>query len=327
MARLPGDSALDRLELFTWTAAYLFQNGGQISVQEAADAFGTTPQKVIDAITIIGCAGAMGEASRGLDHDIFDIDWDLLHTDGIIQVVVADVMTKPVQFSARQRAMLLTGLRMLGKHPRFAALPEFHSVIDKLGGVVDEPEAVGLGVTVSLSSPAAQLLAEAQGLNRVKFDYVNRAGGSSTRELDPYFLHSEDDNVYVKGWCYKSNEVRTFDVSRITNLHILTAPVDDTLVSPFNLSPELFVATDNDVVATLELPESAVPLIADFIPAGEQVAITGDTARVRIPFVHVGRLVRLVMGLPGVVRIVDNTEAQSEVRARARAALARYDAA
>lgn len=323
MARPTGDSARDRLELFTWISAYLFQHGGRVSVAEAAEIYGTTPHKVLTAITTVGCAGASGEASKGLQHDIFDVDWTLLETEGIIQVVVADVLTKPVNFSSRHRATLLAGLKILGTHPLYRSLPEYVSLVEKLGGNSNDLND-HMEIDVSLDTATVRSLFSAQGLFRVRFGYINKQGEISHREADPYLIHTEDNAMYVKAWCYKSSQVRTFDVSRISQLEVLATPVDDTLVSPFSLNENLFERTDDDVVATLSLAASAVPLITDYIPAGESAIVSGDSAMVRIPFVHQGRLIRLVMGLPGTVSIVDNDEARSEVARRARSALNRY---
>ena len=324
MARPTGDSARERLELFTWISAYLFQHGGRVTIADAAQKYGTTENKVVSAITTVGCAGASGEASKGLQHDIFDIDWDLLESDGIIQLLVADVLTKPVQFSARHKATLLAGLRILGTHPRYRNLPEFHGLVEKLGGT-NVAALDSMGIDVSLATDSVKALVSAQGRNKISFGYVNKQGVASHREADPYLLHTEDNSLYVKAWCYKSSAVRTFDVSRMTNVTVLDIPVDDTLVSPFTLNENLFERTESDVVVTLTMAASAVPLITEFIPAGEAATVVGDTATVRIPFVHVGRLVRLVMGLPGIVTIVDNSEARAEVAERARRALKRYD--
>ncbi len=323
MARPTGDSARDRLELFTWISAYLFQHGGRVSVDEAAEIYGTTPQKVVAAITTVGCAGASGEASKGLQHDIFDIDWTLLESEGVIQIVVADVLTKPVQFSAKHRATLLAGLKILGTHPMYRNLPEYASLLTKLGGTVD-PVPEHMAIDLSSASTTVRNLMSAQGVSRIRFGYVNKQGGVSEREADPYLIHTEDNAMYLKAWCYKSSQVRTFDVARISHLEVLNVPVDGTLVSPFSLNENLFERTDDDVVATLSMPASAVPLITEYIPAGESATLSGDRASVRIPFVHQGRLVRLVMGLPGTITIVDNAEARSEVSRRARSALNRY---
>lgn len=324
MARPTGDSARERLELFTWISAFLFQHGGRVTVTEAAQKYGTTPDKVISAITIVGCAGASGEASKGLQHDIFDIDWGLLETEGIIQSVVADVLTKPVQFSARHKATLLAGLRILGTHPMYRNLPEFQGLVEKLGGT-NVSALDSMGVDVSLATDTVRSLVTAQGSNSISFGYVNKQGVISHRRADPYLLHTEDNSMYLKAWCYKSSEVRTFDVSRMSDVKVLDVPVNDNLVSPFTLNANLFEQTESDVVVTLSMAVSAVPLITEFIPAGESVTIAGDTASVRIPFVHIGRLVRLVMGLPGIVSIIDNSEARAEVSDRARRALNRYD--
>ena len=78
MARPTGDSARDRLELFTWISAYLFQHGGRVTVTEAAETYGTTPQKVLTAITTVGCAGASGEASKG--QRVFNTQCKSCHT-------------------------------------------------------------------------------------------------------------------------------------------------------------------------------------------------------------------------------------------------------
>lgn len=57
--------------------------------------------------------------------------------------------------------------------------------------------------------------------DHVQFDYMNRHGQKSSREVKPIKFKRYNQNQYIEGYCYLRQEVRTFAIERMSNLVII----------------------------------------------------------------------------------------------------------
>ena len=91
------------------------------------------------------------------------------------------------------------------------------------------------------------------------------------------------------------------------------------------LPDTLFVGSSDDLTVVLELPASALPLLADYVPGGASASVQGDRIRTTLRVAHYHGLKRLVTGLAGVVTVIEPAEARDVVAEWAAAGAARYD--
>jgi proteasome accessory factor C len=91
------------------------------------------------------------------------------------------------------------------------------------------------------------------------------------------------------------------------------------------LPDSLFEPSSDSLSVVVELPASALPLIADYGPVGTTPGTDGDLVHATLRVAHHHGLKRLVTGLAGVVRVVEPAEARRVVAEWAAAGLARYD--
>jgi proteasome accessory factor C len=159
---------------------------------------------------------------------------------------------------------------------------------------------------------------------QVEFDYLNARGDDVHRRVDPLRVESVDSDWYLRGWCHLRQAVRTFRLDRMGTLHVTDTPAD----APDGdvvLPDSLFEPSSDSLSVVVELPASALPLIADYGPIGTTPGADGDLVHATLRVAHYHGLKRLVAGLAGVVRVVEPAEARQIVAEWAAAGLARYD--
>ena len=91
MARPPGDSARDRLNLFLAIVPFVLTRG-VTNVTEIAERFNVSTDRVTDAIIAIACDGGAGEARLNFDTELFNIDWDAWEEDQTVILTVAEAL-------------------------------------------------------------------------------------------------------------------------------------------------------------------------------------------------------------------------------------------
>ena len=324
MARPPGDSARDRLNLFLAIVPFVLLKKS-VSIAEVAEHFGTTPKKVADAVETIACDGGVNEARYNYNTELFNIDWEEFLDNKVIVLTVAEVMHVPAPFSARQRAVFLAGLELLKSHPHYRRLPELESLITKLRG--DESNAVTdvFGVELAGDHPVANIIQDAIDSNRrIRFHYTNNEGKSGVREVDPYRQDLTNSQWYLKGHCYDRKEIRTFNLDSVKDLEILDTPIEPRSIDAFALNSELFSESESDIHVRIAIDPRAIPLIAPYRRPGDKPVETGDVARITIPFSHEGAAVRMLSVLPGIAVAEEPADIRSAVASFARTALDAY---
>lgn len=67
----------------------------------------------------------------------------------------------------------------------------------------------------------------------VSFDYIDKDGTATKRNVEPYQLHFSESSWYLKGFCLDRQRYRTFKLSRIDHLHL-----DENTFNPRDYSVE-----------------------------------------------------------------------------------------
>ena len=323
-ARSVAFGASDKLTFLLSLVPFLMDHD-RVSVSAVADHFGVSPERVRDAVNLIAMSGVPGETRQYLHGDLFDIQWDEFEAnDNIVLTHLVAIDDSP-RFSAREAAALIAGLQYLSALPENGDRDAIATLMAKLTrSSTGAPSQLAVSRTdadVAISVIQAAVRAGTQ----VEFDYLSARGSAEHRCVDPLRIESVDNDWYLRGWCHLREAMRTFRLDRMSNLRSTAVPAD-THDDDVQLSESLFVGSADDLTVTIEVPASALGLLADYgpVPTGKAAADGLTRAVVRVSHFH--GLKRLVAGLAGVVTVVDPGEARQTVADWAAAGAARYDA-
>lgn len=321
--RSPALGASDKLTFLLSLIPYLMDHDS-VTVGEVAGHFGVPEERVREAVRLIAVSGIPGETHQYLDGDLFDIHWDEFEeSDRIVLTHLVAIDDSP-RFSAREAAALIAGLQYLSSLPENADRDAVASLMAKLTrGASATPTQLAVS---SPDSDAAMTVIQSAGRDgvQVEFDYLNARGEHEHRFVDPLRLESVDRDWYLRGWCHLRRAPRTFRLDRMSELRATTKPTE-THDAPLVLSDALFQASDEDLSVVIELPSSALPLLADYSPDRATTPVGGDRVRTTLRVAHYHGLKRLVAGLAGLVTVVEPAEARQIVAEWAAAGVARYD--
>jgi proteasome accessory factor C len=314
--------APDKLTFLLSLVPYLMDHDS-VSVDDVAQHFGVPAARVREAVNLIAVSGVPGETSQYLHGDLFDIQWDEFENNDRIVLTHLVAIDDSPRFSAREAAALIAGLQYLSALPENADRDAIASLMAKLTrGASSAPSQLAVAVTDAGDSISVIQAAVRTG-KQVEFDYLNARGVHERRQVDPLRVESVDQDWYLRGWCHLRQAVRTFRLDRIRSLTITAQPAGDH-TEDVALPETLFQGSADDLSVVIELPASALSLVADYVP--EQVTAI-DTGRVRavLRVAHFHGLKRLVARLAGLVTVIEPVEARRVVAEWAAAGAARYE--
>jgi proteasome accessory factor C len=325
------ERADDRLVRLLGLVAYL-DGAGPVGVEELADRFGVTPQQVredVDALWVSGTPGYMPD-------DLIDFDAYSLE-DGVVSLIQARGMTRPLRLGTREAVGLVAALRAMHASPAVQAdrsrAGVVASALDKLAAATGEAASA---VDVQLAgdgdervvATVSRALTDAR---RLHLRYVNAADVVSERDVDPMRLVSQDGAMYLVGWCLRAEGRRTFRVDRILAARVLDVPVADHGVSERDLSGDLG-ADVWAAVASRAAPEAVLVLasaarwVAEEVPAESVRDLPDGSFEVRLRVTNPAWLRRLLLANAPDVVSVWPPELAGDAAAAARRALDAYAA-
>jgi proteasome accessory factor C len=326
MARPTGESARDKLNIFLAIVPFVLSRK-ESTVDEIAEHFGVRPEIVHAAVSAIACDGGAGEARHGFDNELFNIEWDPFLDDGTVILTVAETLRVPAPFSARQKAIFLAGLELLRAHPHYRRLPEFDSLIEKLGGNAGTDVANVFSVNVDRNDETAGLIQDAiDAAVCLSFTYVSNEGVRTERTIEPYRQDVTNGQRYVRGYCLSRDDLRTFNLDSIESVVVSTTPIENRAIDALSLSASLFHPREDDIVVTVDIEADALALIAPYRQPGFMLTKNGDRVSVSIPFTHVPSAVRMISVVSGIATITEPSHVRDAVAASAQAALEKYRA-
>ncbi|MEO8094048.1 MAG: WYL domain-containing protein [Pseudolysinimonas sp.] len=314
--------AQDKLAFLLSLVPYLMDRD-RVSVGEAAKHFGVPEEQIREAVRLIGVSGIPGETAMYQHGDLFDIAWDDFEDNDQIVLTNLVAIDDSPRFSAREAAALIAGLQYLSALPENADRDAIASLTAKLSrGASAEPSQVR--VEASESDGTLALIRESvENGVQLEFDYLNSQGESERRRVDPLRVESVDADWYLRGWCHLREALRTFRIDRISNPAITTEPITHG-TADVTLPDTLFEGSADDLLVTIDVAPSAVPLLADYIPDGATTAEKDGTVRTTVRVSHYHGLKRLIASMPGVATVVAPPEARAVVAQWAAAGAARY---
>ncbi|WP_111719878.1 YafY family protein [Homoserinimonas sp. OAct 916] len=325
MADKPGQllRASDKLTYLLTLVPYLIAQN-RVSVTDAAEHFQVEPQQIRDWVKLIAISGIPGDTGQYLPDDLFDIVWDDFENNDQIVLTHRVAIEYTPKFSGKEAAALIAGLQYLSALPEQSDREAVASLMAKLTrGTSQTPSEVAVADTVHERDVPLIGDAVKRGL-QIEFDYLSARGEHERRIVDPLRIDSTDNSWYLRAWCHLRESVRTFRLDRMSDVQLRDAPI--TRHAGEVVLPEtLFDGSDEDVNVLLELPSTALSLIADFAPEPVGEADADGLVHVTIRAAGFHGLKRLVAGLSGVVRVVAPDEARTVVAEWASAGAAAYE--
>lgn len=312
--------APDRVRIYLTLVPYLAKRG-QVSVTEAAKDFGVSANEMramAEKLTVIGLPGDGGFWQ--LDPDLFNINWDLLDSDDVIELTNTVSLERAPKLSAREAAALLSGLQLT------RAIPGVDAVL--VDGLTAKLSAGSSQSTVDvIVAPAAAnhvrtVVAEAVKAGRaVSFAYRAPDAAPTTRTVDPVKVHITSGEWYLQGWCHLRRAMRTFHLDRVSDIVLsdfASTHAGESLVQDFADGSE----TD---VAQIRFMRDFAPLVGDYL-IGARTVDDGEWSTAHINVGDPLTLKRLAALRAGVIEVQAPAAARHATSEWAKAALAQYEA-
>lgn len=295
----------------------------RVSVTEVAEHFAVDPEQIREAVRLIAVSGVPGETNTYQYEDLFDIAWDDFEDNDQIVLTNQVALDDSPRFSAREAAALIAGLQYLSSLPENADRAAVASLMAKLSrGASAHPSPLAVERTES-DATLALIRESVAGGTQLEFDYLGSRGQRERRRVDPLRVESMDADWYLRGWDHLRSAVRTFRLDRISNPRVSSEPISHR-ASDVTLPDTLFETSDDDLVVTVDVANSAVALLADYIPDGADREQLDGKVRTTLRVSHYHGLKRLMASMPGVATVVDPPEARRAVAEWAAAGAARY---
>nr|WP_314841792.1 WYL domain-containing protein [uncultured Microbacterium sp.] len=311
--------ASDRVRVYLTLVPYLLEHG-QVSLAEAADEFGVTPaemRQMVEKLTVIGLPGDSGYWQQ--PQEMFDINWDLLDQEDVIEITNDVALRRVPRFTAREAAALLAGLQMVAALPAVSDSGLVSGLISKLSrGAADAPADVV--VAPGPVDEVRQVVSRAvQDGVAVSFTYQAPDAAPTTRTVDPVQVLITNAQWYLQGWCHMRQAMRTFHLDRVSDATL----TDIAATHAGDQVPEAFSAVDDEGEVVVHVAERLAPLLGDFLSA-DNVHTSGGIVTARLHLADPRGIKRIAARLGGALEVAEPSIARAATREWAAAGLALY---
>ncbi|MGO1507242.1 MAG: helix-turn-helix transcriptional regulator [Microbacteriaceae bacterium] len=312
--------AVDRVRAYLTLVPYLLERG-QVSLSEAAAEFEVSADEMrgmIEKLTVIGLPGDSGYWQQ--PHELFDINWDLLDEDDIIEITNDVGLRRVPRFTAREAAALLAGLQMVAAVPAVSDSGLVAGLLAKLSRAAAEaPADVVIAPSAVDEVRDAVAAALRQGV-AVSFRYQAPDAVPTTRTVDPVQVLITNGQWYLQGWCHLRLAMRTFHLDRVSEPELTDIPITHA-DAPV---PEGFGTASVDTEVTVRLPRRLVPLLGDYARP-ENTRDDGSDALVSIRLSDPRGIKRVAGRFGGALEVHEPAAARSATREWAADGLALYE--
>ncbi|MGL4339859.1 MAG: helix-turn-helix transcriptional regulator [Rhodoglobus sp.] len=314
--------AQDRLTFLLSLVPFLMDRS-RVSVAATARHFSVSPEYVREAIRMIWVSGVPGETATYQHGDLFDFSEDSFRNDDEIVLTNLVAIDESPRFSARETAALIAGLQYLSVLPEYSDRKVTTTLMSKLSlGASAAPSPVAVEPAEKNSTLIVVRNCVEQGV-RLEFAYRNSRGQTERRIVDPLRLESTDADWYLRGWDHAREAVRLFRLDRMSDL-VVTDDAVTTAARGAVFPENLFEASSDDLVVTIDVAIAALPLLVDYMPEIIMGSESDGRVRTTIRVAHYHGLKRLIASMPGAATVIQPGEARAATANWAQAAAARY---
>lgn len=223
--------------------------------------------------------------------------------------------------AAESLALLAAGMTVLASGQ---GSDELGSAVEKLGRAL-LPDAEDMLVVDMDAEPelAATLRDAATDGRVVEIEYTGLARGEATvREIEPWIVYASMGNWYVSSYCRKAQGERVFRLDRIRRATLSEETFEPP--SPRPEPPSGYVATEDDVVATIQLHRGALWVLEYY--RLDVVERSDDGAVVRFSTYEPSVAAQLLLRLGPNATLLDGPEVATALATLRTSLLARYSA-
>lgn len=298
------------LALIPWVIAH-----PGASVEEVCARFGyTSSRELLRDLDLVFVCGLPGYGPG-------DLMVAYVEDDQVIVDMADYFAAAPNLTAAESLALLAAGMTVLASGQ---GSEQLGSAVEKLGRAL-LPDADDMLVVDMDAEPelAATLRDAASKGAVVEIEYTGLARGDNTvREIEPWIVYASMGNWYVSAHCRRAKGERVFRLDRVRRAS-LTGELF-TLPSPRPEPPIGYVATEDDVVATIELGRGALWVLEYY--RLEIVERDEDRAVVRFSTYEPLVAAQLLLRLGPHATLLDGPEVATALETLRTSLLARYSA-
>lgn len=270
--------------------------------------------------TIVRAARAIGHSEdlyRFESH--FYLDEELLEEEELVDFSVGmAVLDAPPPLSRSQATALATGLDYLASLPQFVGNQDLAELRAAFGQPTHE-SAVAI-TEHPLSKLLDSLRSAITKQVAVQIRYQNQSGEVSERLVDPLRIDFIGKRYYLRGFCHRNDELRSFRLDRISSLETSANSVSEKALKAL-IPDEIYGDNPGNYLVELEVEPHAFEIFWNFpTQSAPRLEPTGNymgTIRMGNP----SALARHVVRYGGAVRVVQPEEAKTSVRRFAQLAL------
>ena len=318
---MPGDLRFNTL----MSVVALLQREYEISLEDLANHFNVKPAVMRSMLSTLNVSSFV---PRNAEEQLpYFIDLDRVDEgDGMVSLIQDQGPQGLPPLTGPQVAAILSGLSYLSTIPEFSDSEE----IEELINLLSRGESSGSEVTFQLNEVDADLrVLQSAILNnrRITCRYVNGKGEESVREIDPLLLVSEENSWFLRGYCLKNLEIRTFRLDRMVDASLLDVERGEAAMSAAKALDEtapIYNPSTNDVEVELELAPEAYKLASLSMEVPEPKKGKSEIIRAKIRLGYLPDLGPLVTRYGASAKVIGPKEAREVVRKFAESALSSH---
>ena len=308
---LPGDERYNTL----MSIVALLQREDEMHIDDLAEHFEVSRESMRSMLATLNTTSFM---PRNAEEQLpFYIDLDRIDDeDGMVCLELDNGPQGVPTITASQSVALLSGLRYLKSMPDFEESDDVDELITLLRGY--QPVVAGIEIEPTKFDSDLSILKKAILTDkRIECLYVNSKGVESRRSIDPLLLISSEDHWYLRGYCLKNKEVRTFRLDHMVDAEIVDIPRSEDALSAAKKLDEtapIYSPSSSDVEVELELQPEAYQLAGLVGAVREPSKVGEETIRVTIKLGYLPDLGPLVCRYGTNARVIAPEAAREVVR-------------
>lgn len=270
--------------------------------------------------TLIRAARAIGNSEDLYRYEShFYLDEEVLEEEEIIDFSVGlAVLESPPPLSRSQATALATGLDYLASLPQFTGnsdLAELREIFSQS----ELPKPIALEAN-PLSETLELIRSSIVNKTQVDITYKNQTGESSERTVDPLRIDFVGKRYYLRGYCLKSQELRSFRIDRISALRATLTPLSKE-GSSAQIPDAIYGENPGNYTVEIEVKPHAYEIFWNFPTQGVPKQLSDGSFVGSIRMGNPGALARHVVRYGGAVRVLAPAEAKQAVSNFAKLAL------
>ncbi len=315
---MPAEQTADRLTRLLAMVNYLAQHD-RVPVEELARHFGVPASQILRDVDLLWVSGTPGYYPDDLIDFSVD-DWE----QQLISLRAGQGLDRPVPLAPREALALIAAVEWL--RASGAAAGRMGDVLATVGAKLRGLVPAEVAPPPDGHDAARALLSAAIAAGEwLEVDYVSAEDRRSRRVIRPLALLTDGAAWYLEAWCALAGARRTFRVDRFLRIAPAAGePPEDGEGTPGEEGP-----AEQPATAVVLVLDKAARWLAEDIPGATIRDVSHEGApciEVRIELTRTDWLVRQLLPLGDQVRAVAPAAVRDELVARARAALAAYEA-